>query len=391
MIEVESITASLTFIAAVVSRAARFVPFCLFLSASPALAVDYSLSGFGTIQYTVGDNQANYLRFANDDGTLKVNSVLGAQLDVQLTPEWGATVQYVLAPKQDNDHGTELDTRWAFVNWRPSDNLHFKLGRQRLNLYLDSENLDVGQTYVPANLGPEVYYNAGVLAIDGFSATYSLEDAAGRYWAVQAISGRRDIPQRLSNFNGDFPSNEFDFIGLVLSLDGDNYRLQLAHHQADVMRPVRQFNGLPVVNGTLEAQAYFTNVGAEYRWEDYTLRAELSQVEIATVTQGIIPLLGPQVQRAETPKFPEHGGNLTLIRALGDHLAVYVSAGRFISDFDDQHSLAIGGRHLINPSQSVKVELMRVVEKNNRPQLSDNRTPNTTFYLLSVNYNWVWQ
>jgi len=32
-----------------------------------------------------------------------------------------------------------------------------------------------------------------------------------------------------------------------------------------------------------------------------------------------------------------------------------------------------------------------VVEKNTRPQLSDNRIPNTTFNFLSVSYNWVWQ
>ncbi|HEX4844003.1 MAG TPA: hypothetical protein VFV57_10050 [Limnobacter sp.] len=363
----------------------------LCLCATPAMAVDYSLSGFGTLQYTVGDNEAKYLRFVDDEGTLKVNSVLGAQLDVQFSPQWSATVQYVIAPKQDNDQGAEVDTRWAFVKWRPNDNLTLKLGRQRLNLYLDSENLDVGQTYVQTNLSPEVYFNAGVLAIDGFSATYNLEDAAGRYWGIQAITGNRDIIQRPANFRGDFPTNEFEFIGLVISLDGTNYRVQLAHHQADVMRTITQFNGLPVVNGALQAQAYFTNLGAEYKWQDYTLRAELAQVEIAALTQGVIPLLGPQVQRVSTPKFPEHGGNLTLIRRVNDTIAVYGSLGRFISDFDDQHSVAVGGRFLLSPSQSVKAELMKVVEKSNRPQLSDNRVRNTTFHVLSVNYNWVWQ
>jgi len=35
--------------------------------------------------------------------------------------------------------------------------------------------------------------------------------------------------------------------------------------------------------------------------------------------------------------------------------------------------------------------LMHVVEKNTRPQLSDNRINNTKFNMLSVSYNWVWQ
>ncbi len=358
------------------------------LFAAPAAAVDYSLTGFGTVQYTVGDNEANYLRFADNEGTLKVNSVLGAQLDVQLTQTLGATVQYVVAPKQDNDRGTEIDTRWAFVKWRPNDNLTFKLGRQRINLYLDAENLDVGQTYVQANLNPEVYFNAGVLNLDGFSATYNFEDQAGRYWGLQAITGNRDIIQRPPNFSGDFPTNRFEFNGLVLSVDGVDYRLQLAYHEADVYREITRFNGAPVINGSFTAQAAFTNLGAEYRWEDYTLRAEYALVDLYFSNQGII---GGSFRQAGQSKYPEQAGNLVLIRALNERLAVYGSWGRFVSDFDDQYSLAIGGRYLITPSQSVKAELMHVVEKNTRPQLSDNAIPNTTFNLLSVNYNWVWQ
>ena len=177
------------------------------LGCGQANAVDYSLSGFGTVQYTIGDNEKNYLRFVNEDGTFKINSILGGQLDVQLNDEFSATVQYVVAPEQRRDESVEVDNRWAFIKYKPNDNWHFKLGRQRLNFYLDSENLDVGHTYVPANLNPEVYYNAGVLATDGFSANYNFEDSAGRYWSFQAITGNQDIVQRLAGFNQDFPLN----------------------------------------------------------------------------------------------------------------------------------------------------------------------------------------
>ncbi len=197
-----------------------------------AMAVDYSLSGFGTVQYTLGDNEQKYLRFINEDGTFKVNSILGAQLDVKFNPQLSATVQYVVAPKLDNDEDVEIDTRWAFVTYKPNDNWSFKVGRQRLNFYLDSENLDVGQTYVPANLSPEIYYNAGVLGTDGFSASYQIEETGGRYWRLQAIAGNRDIIQRLSNTTADFPTNRYEVAGFVIGVDGDKYRLQLAHHES---------------------------------------------------------------------------------------------------------------------------------------------------------------
>ena len=361
------------------------------LSCGQANAVDYSLSGFGTVQYTIGDNEKNYLRFVNEDGTFKINSILGGQLDVQLNDEFSATVQYVVAPKQRRDESVEVDNRWAFIKFKPNDNWHFKLGRQRLNFYLDSENLDVGHTYVPANLNPEVYYNAGVLATDGFSANYNFEDSAGRYWSFQAITGNQDIVQRLAGFNQDFPLNSFELGGLVIGVEGANYRIHLAHHNAEVDRVLTQINGIPLVAGRLDASARFTNIGAEYSWPLYTLRAEISQTELATSVSGIAPLLGPNRQTVSEPEFEEHGANLMLIRKIADRHAVYGSYGRFISEFDDQYSFAIGGKYNLSPSDSIKLELQHVVEKNTRPQLSDNRIPNTTFNFLSVSYNWVWQ
>ena len=90
------------------------------------------------------------------------------------------------------------------------------------------------------------------------------------------------------------------------------------------------------------------------------------------------------------PKFEEHAGNLLLVRKLNDRHATYLSLGRFISGFEDQHSVALGFKYFLDSNQSIKAEWMQVHEKRNRRQLSDNRTPGTTFDLFSVSYNWVW-
>ena len=351
-----------------------------------AHAVDYSLSGFGTVQYTTGDNEANYLRFANKNGTLKVNSILGAQLDAQFTQQLSATVQYAIAPKQDNDKGIELDARWAFVKWRPTDNWTLRVGRQRLNFYLDSENLEVGQTYTPANLSPEIYFNGGVLQIDGATLAYKFEDHAGRYWGIQVVSGDKRIAQRKVPTDTDFPFIQAGVRGISVYVEGENYRALASHHEAEGTRDVSSRVGAMTLQGYLGANVHFTNLGYEYNWDRYTLRAELAQQEIDTVVQVTSPI---RAILADDPQFEEHGGNLTLIRNLNHGHAVYGSTSRYISEFDDQYSLALGFKYALSDSQSIKAELMQITEKQTRAQLSDNRIPNTRLYLFSLSYNWV--
>lgn len=354
---------------------------------SAAAAVDYSLSAFGTLQYTVGDNEKNYLRFANEDGTLKVNSILGLQADVKFNQYFSGAVQYVVSPRQTNDSGTEIDTRWAFLDFHPTDNWSLKVGRQRLNLYLDSENLDVGHTYVPANLSPELYFNPGVLGADGGSLTYRNYDAGGRYWTLQTLFGQAEIVSRSGPSDLEFPRNHFDIAGISLRVEGDNYRAQLSHHDTDVSRDIDgKIQGIPA-KGFLTANAKFTNASAEYDIGRYSVRAEYALLELKSqlfVTSPIQALVQDQ------PKYPEEAANLLLIRKIGLGHAAYLSYGRFLSQFDDQHSIAVGFKYGIDPNQSLKAELMQVNEKDNRPSISDNRVPGTTFHLLSVSYNWVW-
>ena len=44
-------------------------------------------------------------------------------------------------------HGVQLTPTWAFVSWRPDNDWLLRLGKQRLPLFLNTENRDVGQTY----------------------------------------------------------------------------------------------------------------------------------------------------------------------------------------------------------------------------------------------------
>ena len=56
-----------------------------------ASAVDINWSGFGTAGYTISDQPYKYQRFIDDHGTLKSDSILGAQVDVKFNQQWGGS------------------------------------------------------------------------------------------------------------------------------------------------------------------------------------------------------------------------------------------------------------------------------------------------------------
>ena len=179
---------------------------CLLLSAASlsAHAVDYSLSGYGTIGYAQSDQENAYQRFIDDNGTLKRDTVLGAQLSARFNPEWSATIQAKLAPAADNDQDAKATLSWAFLSYRPTDDWLFRAGKLRIPFYLNSENADVGTTFTPARLPIEVYSTAATVDFVGasFAKTWLLKeselildgywgkanDAAWRFYARDPIT-----------------------------------------------------------------------------------------------------------------------------------------------------------------------------------------------------------
>ena len=55
------------------------------------LAVDFALTGFGTIGFAIADQDLRYLRFIDNDGTFKTDSIVGVQIEARFSNEWGAT------------------------------------------------------------------------------------------------------------------------------------------------------------------------------------------------------------------------------------------------------------------------------------------------------------
>jgi hypothetical protein len=211
---------------------------CALLIAFPPLAaaVDFDWSGFATLGYAISDKPYRYQRFIDEGGTFARDSVLGGQLDARLTPRLSVTLQARLAPSDDSDSGWDPTLAWAFISWRPADDFMLRVGKLRIPLMLDTENLDVGVTYPYARLPTEVYATAPTSDIYGLMLSQSWWSALGE-WALDGYYGRIGSHQRLylrraagePDGRASYDSTRMKGGGLVVSLrrDEDIYRLGL--------------------------------------------------------------------------------------------------------------------------------------------------------------------
>lgn len=207
-----------------------------------AQAAEVSVSGFGTLGYAQSNQPFDYQRFINDSGTLKRDSIAGAQVDAKFTDEISATVQATLAPSLKSDSTLDASLSWAFLSWRPTNDLLIRLGKQRSPAYLYSESMDVGETYDFARLPTEMYSLLSSTDYIGASVSntwntklgdLTLDGYAGRmssYWRFY----QRDnvyIPGVASHPGANFEPFTFTGGGLVLTLQQDENKFRLGVHK----------------------------------------------------------------------------------------------------------------------------------------------------------------
>ncbi len=207
------------------------------LASTSATALDFSISGYGTLGYARSNQSYTYQRFIDDDGTLRRDSGAGLQLDARFADKFGATVQVTAASAADSDSRYEGTVSWAFLSYRPTNDWLFRLGRQRIPLYLHSQNYDVGVTYDFARLPTEMYSISPGNDFNGvsFSKNWALEGGdltLDGYWGQAKVDGRfwfrEGLPPLLSA-GAQFRGVTLRGTGLVLTYkrDDDSYRMGL--------------------------------------------------------------------------------------------------------------------------------------------------------------------
>lgn len=413
------------------------------LATTCAAQAQVSATGFGTIGYTVSDRPYSYQRFVDNAGTFNRDSVLGLQIDARINEQFSFVVQGKLSPSTKNDSGWDPTLTWAFLAWRPDNDLLLRLGKVRVPFYLNSANLDVGVTYDPAQLPPELYSISPTNETNGFSfsknwAASDTDINLDGYWGVSNSYWRFHVRDDLTALGGPPANNVFvptriDSKGLALTLTRNENTLRFGYHRASVskrdgtqFRP--DFSFIPVGMG----QGYYTVDGSGKSHEEllfniFTLAFDLGLAhdirligEYARRINQTAPQGGPDT----------HSGYLSLQKKIGPWNP-YVTVSRLVStdrSLDlyeavntnrvtsppvppattvlinasqriaadrlvvyDQGTLAIGTSYLLSPTQKIKAEwaVTRVGKVSNfidTPSGKDIAHQNISVFSLSYNF-----
>jgi hypothetical protein len=226
----------------------------LAILASPAAqSADLSLSGFATLEYAQSNRGFGYLRFVDEQGTLKAGSLAAVQADLRLNPQWSATVQLKAAPSLRSDSRNDLKPNWAFVAWRPGDEWLLRLGQMRVPLFLYSESLDIGVASDMARLPREVYAIAPTTDFRGVFGTWSRSFGADRELTVEAYSGSDEFDARIWSRDGlppvlpagaTFAQVDVRSSGLIATWRSPRTLLRGGLHSARTTSPLPQGNAV---------------------------------------------------------------------------------------------------------------------------------------------------
>ncbi len=371
-------------------------------------AAEISLSGFGTAGYAISDKEYTYQRFIDNNGTIKRDTVFGAQLDVKITEQFSITLQGKFAPSDKDDKDWAPVLSWAFLSYRPANDWLFRLGKLRVPLYLNSENLDVGITYNMALLPAEMYSLSPVNNFIGasFSKTWSpdfgdilLDGYWGKipfYWRVYM----RDDAAMLGGMpqGANFWPMDMESAGLVVTFQRDTSIFRVGIHYATTeMRDGSTINE----RYTLQPVYYPTptgllHIGNAYQYDipnlSKSIRYIVYVIGFSTNIGYDFRLMGEYGRRV-VPDFDgapdSHGGYLALHKKIGKWTP-YISGSGLLSarkvlnmfneinsyqiygpaDFlnpiqrqlvdsinaYDQYTLAVGTSYSLTPKQKIKAE-----------------------------------
>lgn len=104
--------------------------------------------------------------------SVPLDSRVGAQLGLRITPELSAVVQGVVEQNHEDEPALHLD--WAYVQYAISPEFTIRAGRRPLSGFLMSEHRKVAYTYPWVRPPVEVYGLTPVFSSDGADVRYSL-------------------------------------------------------------------------------------------------------------------------------------------------------------------------------------------------------------------------
>jgi hypothetical protein len=190
---------------------------------APATAEDFggsmfSFNGFGTVGVVnSSDDKADFvasLLEPNGAGysrswSASVDSLIGAQVTANLTPQLTAVLQLIVQQNYDKTYWPRVE--WANIKYQFTPDFDLRIGRMVLPTFLVSDSRKVGYSNPWVRPPVEVYSLNPIAALDGVEASYrlhlgevtnTLQSSYGRNVSIQFPAGAHvDAPYQWGIFN----------------------------------------------------------------------------------------------------------------------------------------------------------------------------------------------
>lgn len=296
----------------------KHIPLSLLMLVSlPIGAVDWAVSGYGSIGYSYeNEDNLGFLRnIAQPDeyqrnGSIQPDSNFGIQLDLQFNQTWSMTGQWVIEDRVEQRF-TDI-TELAFVRFTPDEHWDIRGGRLGLNAYNAADSRRIDYAHLWLRPSQELYGGIFYDTIDGIDATYRclFDDIT---WSLSMQYGR--IQQKLRNTASTeiTPTHSNETLTLALSFEQDQWFARLSYVNVGQLKVDLDGNsllGLQVVNQlaqsgfgpismeaanlieqiSLDAETIeYWQLGFGYRHEQWSLQSEIYTIlgEKAVVPEGV--------------------------------------------------------------------------------------------------------
>lgn len=367
----------------------KLILFCIAILLSADLlaletnASNFKINGFGTVGLTKGsDNDLGFREMVSqrgvfDEYNLSQNSDLGIQANYYATDKLDFGIQ--LLAKQRNENSLDKTIQWAYLNYKISPHIDFKLGRVGVDTFMLSDYRHVGFAHLWTHLPTEFYGAHPLNAVDGVDLVFKQSIFDGLFraklWLGQA--------------NYDFYSKDVSEVelnqlfGATVTWESNTWNFRITYSQTkaniknNTIEPLEQalqqasLAGWPDAAGFTDLtiddkKIHYYAAGVSYDNPDWVIQSEISTINAESqLTSGTVSsylsigrklgTVTPYIVGAWTKS---RDGRLMMPEpAIGAYIPLQqISQYVFDQFYTAQHTFSIGARWDIQPKVALKAQ-----------------------------------
>ncbi|EEX93275.1 hypothetical protein VIOR3934_16771 [Vibrio orientalis CIP 102891 = ATCC 33934] len=325
------------------------------------MAVDWSVSGFGTLGYAYeGEDQLAYRRDItqtadiDDNGSWLTDSNFGLQLDGSFNHQWSFTTQWLLdnSTKHDLDELTEL----AFIRYVPNEHWNFLVGRVGVSAYAaaDSRYIDYGHLWVRPS--QELYGGIVFDSLDGVGVSYLSNNPAFN-WSLKFEYGSNDQGGEIPQTNDDYTAELKEVLSASFEVMQGNWKWQASYANVGslsikqgasiqaLQSQLQQLSMLGIPGVSEEAALAYNAMTLDNQTVEYYQLAMLYFDGLWTIQTELFQI------DADKSSIPQGRGGYALVGYSLDNITPYVMYGQFSPTYSYYSSRLDWGA--VNPAFSL--------------------------------------